>query len=383
MTSVYFSYNNRVLNKVRLTFVISSLHAGGAERILSIMANYWAEKGYAISFITLDSRDNDFYILNPDIQRYALALLRGSNTPWGILRKHTLRLFWMRNAIKESRPDVVICFMDRMNVATLLATRDLKIPIIISERTEPRRQKIGPLWSLLRRLTYSSAQALVIQTESVKKWAANFCAANRLFVIPNPISVQDKSTIPDPDFDLPKQFIVSMGRMDKYKGFDLLIKAFSEVNKNGNWELILIGEGKERPNLRQLSEQLGISSIVHMPGRIKYPDSILSHAKIYVLSSLYEGFPNALLEAMRAGVAVISFDCPSGPAEIIRHGIDGILVPAQDSEALAQSMAKLMQDKNLRQSLACRAAEVTDRFSLEKIMRQWEDVIETVISEQQ
>jgi len=83
MTSVYFSYNNRVLNKVRLTFVISSLHAGGAERILSIMANYWAEKGYAISFITLDSRDNDFYILNPDIQRYALALLRGSNTPMG------------------------------------------------------------------------------------------------------------------------------------------------------------------------------------------------------------------------------------------------------------------------------------------------------------
>lgn len=364
---------------MRLTFVISSLHAGGAERILSSMANYWSDRGYAISFITLDSRDNDFYVLNSNIHRYALSLLQGSSTPWGILRKHTLRLFWMRSAIKKSTPDVIICFMDRMNVATLLATRGLKIPVIISERTEPRIHRIGPLWLLLRRLTYPSAKALVVQTESVKEWARKFYATNRLFVIPNPVSAPDKPKIPDPDFDLPKQFIVSMGRMDKHKGFDLLIKAFSEVSKNNNWELILIGEGKERSNLRQLSEQLEISSIVHMPGKIKDPDSILHHAKIYVLSSLYEGFPNALLEAMRAGVAVISFDCPSGPAEIIRHEIDGILVPAQDREALAQSMARLMQDENLRQSLASRAVEVTERFSQEKIMRQWEDVMQTVI----
>jgi len=368
---------------VRLTVVISSLSAGGAERVLSDMANYWSEKGFAISFITLDSRDDDFYILNPDVQRYALALLHGPNTPWGIIRKHTLRLFWMRNAIKKSRPDVIICFMDRMNVATLLATRGLKIPVIISERTEPRIHKIGPLWSLLRRLTYPSAQALVVQTESVKKWATKFYTENRLFVIPNPVSAPGTRKITDPKFSLPKQFIVSMGRMDKYKGFDLLIQAFSKVNNNNNWELVLIGEGKERSNLRKLTEQLGISSIVHMPGRIKYPDSILRHAKIYVLSSLYEGFPNALLEAMRAGIAVISFDCPSGPAEIIRHGVDGMLVPAQDSEALVQSMARLMQDENLRQSLAYHAPEVTERFSLEKIMRQWEDVIETVISGKQ
>lgn len=365
---------------MKLTLVTSSLTAGGAERVLSIMANYWAEKGHTISFVTLDSKDDDFYVLNPSVRRYALALLHGSNSPWGILRKHTLRLLWIRKTIKETNPDTVICFMDRMNIATLLAMWGLNTPIIISERTDPRHHKIGPLWSILRRLTYPRAQALVVQTESVKKWISNFYTKRFLYVIPNPLSLSNKSTSPNPDFYIPKKFIVSMGRMDKFKGFHFLIKAFSIVNKNKDWELVLIGEGKERSNLRQLSKQLGISSIVHMPGRIKNPDSILRHAEIYVLSSLYEGFPNALLEAMRAGIAVVSFDCPSGPAEIIRHGIDGMLVPAQDTEALAQTMANLMQDDELRKSLSRHAVDVTERFSLKKVMHQWEDVVKIVVS---
>ncbi len=364
---------------MQITLVTSSLTAGGAERVLSIMANYWAEKGHAISFITLDSRDADFYILNPQVRRYALALLHGSNSPWGILRKHTLRLFWIRQAVKKTRPDAVICFMDRMNVATLLATWGLQIPVIISERTDPRLHNIGLLWSLLRRLTYPHAQALVIQTESVRTWAAKFYSRNPLFVIPNPLTVVTQNPETEPCLNLPAQFIVAMGRMDKYKGFDLLLNAFAKIN-TGSWELVLIGEGEERSNLRRLSEQLGISSIVHMPGRIKNPDSILHHAEIYVLSSLYEGFPNALLEAMRAGVAVISFDCPSGPAEIIHHGIDGLLVPAQDTHALTQAIKKLMRDEKLRESLGHQALAVRERFSLEKIMAQWQKVIETVVS---
>ncbi len=364
---------------MRLTLVTSSLTAGGAERVLSIMANYWAENGHAISFVTLDSKDADFYDLKPKVQRYALALLHGSNSPWGILRKHSLRLFWIRNAIKESKPDAVICFMDRMNVATLLAIWGLQIPIIISERTDPRYHKIGQLWSLLRRLTYPNAQALVIQTSHVKKWALRFYAEDRLFIIPNPVSINEKNITPEPEFHLPNNFIVSMGRMDKYKGFDLLIKAFFNVNR-GDWELILIGEGEERSNLKRLTQQLGISSIVHMPGRIKEPDAILRHAKIYVLSSLYEGFPNALLEAMRAGLAVISFNCPSGPADIIQQGINGILVPAQDSDALVEAISILIKDKTLRNTLAHNALNVTEQFSLEKVMQQWEDVIKKVVA---
>jgi len=367
---------------VKLTVVISSLSAGGAERVLSTMANYWATRGHCIHFLTLDEKKGDFYTLDPKIHRHALGLLHGSNSPWGILKKHFLRLLWIRRTIKNNRPDTVICFIDRMNVATLIATRWLSVPVIISERTEPRVDRIGPLWSLLRRLTYPHAQALVIQTQSVKEWAVNSFPQQHLSVIPNPLNkpVPD-TTMSKSQMKLPTQFIVAMGRMDKYKGFDLLINAFSKaITKNNNWELVIIGEGKEYSNLRKLSEDLCISNVVHMPGRIKNPDSILRHAEIYVLSSLCEGFPNALLEAMRAGIAVISFDCPSGPAEIIRHGVDGILVPAQDSEALAQSMARLMQDENLRQSLAYRAPEVTERFSLEKIMCQWENVIQSVIS---
>lgn len=369
---------------MRLIFVTSSLTAGGAERVLSIMANYWATRGHCIHFLTLDEIKGDFYTLDPKIHRHALGLLHGTNSPWGIIRKHFLRLLWIRQIIKNNRPDTVICFMDRMNVATLIATRWLSIPVIVSERTEPRFNRIGPLWSLLRRLTYPCAQALVLQTQSVKEWASNLFPQQHLFVIPNPLSrtVSD-ATISELPIKLPPHFIVAMGRMDRYKGFDLLINAFSKAiskDNNHDWELVIIGQGEEYSNLRTLSKDLGISKIVHLPGRIENPDLILHHAEIYVLSSLCEGFPNALLEAMRAGTAVISFDCLSGPAEIIRHGIDGLLIPAQDTNALEQAMIQLMQDEDLRKSLAQYAPEVTERFSIEKVMHQWEDVIQKVVS---
>ncbi len=366
---------------MRLTFVTSSLIAGGAERVLSIMANYWATKGYAISFITLDSRDADFYILDLQVQRYALALLHGSNSPWGILRKHILRLFWIRHAVKETQPDVVICFMDRMNIATLIATRWLSVPVIISERVNPERHKIGVFWGILRRLMYPYANILVVQTEAVQKWARRHLPDDRIIIIPNPLEETERSPSLNCPIALPPKYIVAMGRMVPQKGFDMLLSAFARLAEAfDNWELIILGDGSERNQLQQQAKELGIQHRLHMPGKVSPPDQILEQAEIFILSSRYEGFPNALLEAMRAGVAVISFNCPSGPAEIIHHGVDGLLVPAQDTDALAQAMTTLMQDEKLRKSLARQAVSVKERFSLEKIMGHWQDLIESVIS---
>ena len=158
--------------------------------------------------------------------------------------------------------------------------------------------------------------------------------------------------------------IVGLGRLADHKGFDLLLAAFQEVAADHpDWVLEIFGEGDQRPILEQYRDQHRLGDRVRLPGWTDRPAAVLSRGDIFVLPSRYEGFPNALLEAMACGLACISFDCDSGPREIIRPGVDGLLVPAGDVAALASALGQLMSDSDLRQRLGNRAREVVTRFS--------------------
>jgi len=365
---------------MRIVFVISSLSSGGAERVMSIMANYWVQKGKDIAIITIDSKESNFYLLNSRVKRVALALMKPSLNPLEAFRSNFCRVKRLRKEILDLHPDLVISFVDKTNVLTLLATSGLNIRVVVSERIDPSEHSLGWVWQILRWLLYRHASAVVVQSEQVSRWARTFIRKNGVCRIPNPVNV------PPPlgkncALVLPAgKIVMSMGRLTQQKGYDLLLQAFTVcARKHPDWWLLIVGEGEERDRLETLAGELGIANRVILPGRIKDPIVVLRKAEFFVLSSRYEGFPNALLEAMACGLPVVSFDCRSGPGEIIRNGIDGLLVPPEDVDALAKAMDQLMSDEAKRKRFGQCARRVTERFSVEKVMGMWEKLVDEVL----
>jgi len=347
---------------------------------MSRMANFWAADGLDVTIITLDELANDFYPLDRRVRRVALDLAAVSATPITAVINNLVRLWRLRAEILRHDPHVVISFMDYMNVLTLLATLGLPVSVIVSERNDPRFHFLGDIWSRLRSRLYRRAKALVVQSTAVKQWAQVIAPPALVHVIPNPVSAaagcDDHEAVP-----IAGPFVVAMARLVHQKGLDLLIEAFARCTQTrGEWSLVIIGEGEERERLSEHAARLGLTGRVLMPGRLQAPATVLRKASLFVLSSRHEGFPNALLEAMCCGLPVISFDCPSGPAEIIHDGVDGVLVPPENVAALANAMGRLMDDERERQYLGEQATRVVERFSLDKVMSQWEQVIDQAMN---
>jgi glycosyltransferase involved in cell wall biosynthesis len=366
---------------MRLALVISQLSAGGAERVVSTLSGYWADHGHDVTLITFWSASTDLYPLNEKVKRIALEL--GRQSPG--VRQHPMtnwrRLWALRRTLRASNPEVVISFLDTINMLTLLASRGLGVPVIASERVHPAYHGIGAVRSRVRRLVYPWAQAVVVPSEGIREWLSAFVSPRALHVIPNPArpAGQGRNVLGAP-FPAP-HIVIGLGRLEPQKQFDYLLRAFARCSsRHAEWSLAIIGEGSERKNLEQIAVELGIADRVRWLGVVAQPERVLLEASIFVLSSRYEGFPNALLEAMSSGLAAVSFDCPSGPAEIIRHEIDGLLVPPQDLEGLAAALDRLMADEVLRERLGRRATEVSERFALKSVAGLWEELIRDVVS---
>ena len=367
---------------MRCTLIIHSLSSGGAERVMSRMANYWAERGWEITLlIFMDGKETPFYQLNPRIDYRPLDIATVSTNPAAGIWNNLASCRSLRTAIVESKPDVVISFMERVNVITILATRSLNIPVLVSVRNDPAMLSPGKMWEVLRRWTYPFADRVVVQTQR----AGNYFGAklkNRIVVMPNPVILPPTEPSGEVATLHGDRSSIAVGRLVPQKGFDLLLQAFAQLkDTHPGWTLTILGEGELRPQLESLRERLGLKDRVYLPGRVTNPHEFLSQADIFIMSSRFEGFPNALCEAMVCGLPVISTDCPNGPREIIRDGVDGILVPSEDVSALAAAMDRLMSEPETRKSLAAAAPEVAERFSLEKVMLMWELLIKAVIEE--
>jgi len=174
--------------------------------------------------------------------------------------------------------------------------------------------------------------------------------------------------------------VLSVGRFVPQKGFDILLDAFARVSdRYPYWVLTILGDGPLRRDLEAQRDRLGLTERVRLPGAASNLTPYLHKADVFVMASRYEGFPMVLCQAMACGLPVIYTDCPSGPREIIRNGVDGLLVPNEDVEGLAAAMEALISDEKKRERLAMHAREIIERFNLPTIMERWEAMLTKIV----
>jgi GalNAc-alpha-(1->4)-GalNAc-alpha-(1->3)-diNAcBac-PP-undecaprenol alpha-1,4-N-acetyl-D-galactosaminyltransferase len=361
-----------LVNKLQIVIINSSLGLGGAERVVATLANAWAEKGYQLTILVFsDDKASSFYLLHPNVVLKPLNLLQDSKNLFQFFKNALKKIQSLRAEIRQLKPTVVISFSTETNLLTLMATRFLTCQVIVSERSNPMQYPAKQFFKILRRLLYPWADWVVLQTEESKSY---FAGSKNIKVINNPL----KKFELDKEFNLtnPKPFIIALGRLSREKGFDELIDAFARIAKTyPEWKLLILGEGPLRQELELQIAREHLQERVELLGAVKQPENYIKEAEFFVLSSHFEGFPNALCEAMALGIPSIAYDCQFGPTSLIESGINGILVESRNQLKLSEAIEKLIQNPNLRKSLGERAVQIKRRLSLEVILSEWDKIL--------
>jgi len=351
--------------------VITAMGCGGAERVLAALARHLAARGHGVRLHVLNEPDV-FFDLPAAVEVRAFA--RAPHAAAARATRPWRRLRWLREQLAAASPDVVVSFIEVANVLALLAARGLGLPVVVAERSNPHRHPVPWPYGWLRPWLYRGAARVVVQTEATAAWARRLVAPERVAVLPNPVWPPGDA---EPELALgPGRWLVSMGRLVPLKRFDMILEVFAQLApRHPEWSLLILGEGEQRPALERAVMRHGLGGRVLLPGAVRAPAALLRRCDLFVLASEYEGFPNALGEAMACGLPAVAFDCPTGPAEIVRDGVDGVLLPNGDRQALQAALDRLMADDQARLRLAARAGEVVQRFDAARILARWEALV--------
>jgi glycosyltransferase involved in cell wall biosynthesis len=357
---------------VRIVFVLAGLGAGGAEKIVNLLAHH-RDQGNDIVHVIGVNADcaRSYFPYSSRIKIEALGQRPGASRTLATVH----RLFELRRRLHDIKPDLVVSFLTKINVLVGLATIGLDTTTIMSERNNFKLQNLNLFWRLVAPITARGAARLVMQTNVARSSLPDQLKAKAV-VIPNPVALPD-NLVRSPSIGTR---FVAVGRLERQKGFDLLLEAFSRIaHQLPKGTLVIFGEGPERASLERQARELGIADRVRMPGVTNAPGDWLSAGDVFVLSSRFEGFPNVLLEALMAGMATIAFDCPWGPAEILGVKDAGLLIPAADVGKLAEALRRVATDQPLRQKLAASGPFVATRYSKPVVFAQWDEIISKAV----
>jgi GalNAc-alpha-(1->4)-GalNAc-alpha-(1->3)-diNAcBac-PP-undecaprenol alpha-1,4-N-acetyl-D-galactosaminyltransferase len=353
---------------MKLLFVIHGLRSGGAEKVLTLLANQLLNLGFEIHILIFNN-EKPFYKLEPDIKLKIIHHKKNGNTLFHKIKFFFERILKLRNAFKEINPDIIISFITIMNIYSIIAAKLSRNKIIVSEHTNYKRNEKDWL-GFFRKKIYPFANQVVVLTNYDKKKYSTFL--NNVQKIQNPLVLtQIHKNVKR------EQLILGMGSLVKLKGFDNLINAFSKIDKK-DWKLIIVGEGPERNNLEILINKLHLENNVFLPGVTKDVEIYYKKASIFVLSSKIEGFPGVLCEAIGYGCAVLSFNCISGPDEIIDNNKNGLLVKAEDMEELSFFLEKLVINEKLRLDLSSHSQEIIKKLDIRTISNLWIDLFKSI-----
>ncbi len=366
----------------RIALVVPGLRAGGSEHVVTFVANQLVSRDHSVEIVNFEIGDEaPFYTPDPRVKLTYLARPIARRAKLDAALEMARRVCDMRRHFRaqtrDKRPDLIISFLTRTNVQTLLATRGLGIPVIVSERNNPRLQDPGPIWQRLRKWTYPMATGLVTMTRGAMECFPP-SMRKRSWVIPNMAEWGDTANLREHD----GKVLTAVGRLTHQKGFDLLLRAFARIaDRHPDWRLRIWGEGPDRADLERLRDDLGLAGRAELPGVTDKPGQWIETADAFVLSSRFEGWGLVLGEAMAAGIPSVSFDCDFGPEDMITHEADGLLVKDGDIVALADELDRLIGDDALRNRLSEAASESSKRFLPSAIGQQWCEMIESVASE--
>ena len=355
-----------------IAFVIDKLNAGGAQRVLSILANYWALQGRKVCIITYNDTEEDFFVLDKKVHRIIIPSLKPSKTVIYKIFQNIRCIIAIRMALKKASAKVSIGFIAITNIRLILASFGLGLKVIISERNDPSRQSFGFMWDLLRKFLYKFADVVTANSNGALKTLSSYVSDEKLFLVPNPLQL---SVLNDNRIDSSHE-ILTVGRLVPQKAHDILLDAFAKVaSRNADWRLTIIGDGILSDELQRQAERLGIAECVTWLANVRDPFKYYKRAGIFVLVSRYEGIPNALLEAMSCELPVIVSDSSPGPLEYVKHKTTGLVVPVNNATALEDSINRLIHDPQLRIRIGKAARTRVAECNLPIVMKNWEKVL--------
>ena len=345
-----------IQRKPHILIFISDLGSGGAQRVVSRLAEHWSEKGNVVTIVTLSDTGDDFFYLPQGINRESVGLNNPSASYRAAIIQNIRRVLRLRGILRRLKPSVAIGFIGPNVVLLVAASFGIKVRTVAAERNDPSLQSFGKIWDRLRVLSYRSADRVTVNSVGAYKTLSKKIAPNRLLVTPNPIPL----VCHGPSLGVGGPYILGVGRLHTQKGFDILLKAFASVNAP-NWRLIIVGDGPERERLETIAQELKIKERIVLAGTVQNPDPYYRGADIFVMPSRYEGTPNALMEAMCYGLPVIITDASSGPKELLGDSNSGLVTPVGDFGALALSLQTLIDNSVLRATIAKNARLIMDK----------------------
>lgn len=360
-------------NRMKVTFFIGSLYGGGAERVTCNLASFLAQQGHKVEILTMSETELAYELDEKVTIKTLLTLTNRKGKLWNTLVRFPR--FW--SYIKKNSTDVYVVMLPKTTIMLLAFRWMIKAKVIAAERNDPKAY--GKQISRMLKRYASRADGWVFQTDDAKKWYGTAVDNCESVVIPNAIN----PVFIRPYYEgIKKKNIAGVGRLNDQKNFSLLIKAFAKIAPEfPEYDLTIYGKGDKEPELRELASELGLQERIKFPGNIQNIADEMEQNAMFVLSSDFEGMPNALMEAMALGLPCISTDCPcGGPRYLIQNDENGMLVPVRDVDRMADAMREILASPLKAASLGEKARKITEKLEPSKIYGQWEQFICSLIA---